>query len=81
MRIDYRDGTIPVVTTAERPIFGHASSARAPSRCGSARQDGAGNYVVAYRTVKIKAPPKKKGKGKKKQEEGAGAADTDAGDA
>ena len=41
--------------------------ARAPSRCGSARQDGAGNYVVAYRTVKIKAPPRRRRRARRRR--------------
>ena len=64
VRIDYRDGTIPVVTTAERPIFSHFFR-KGTFKVRISAQDGAGNYVVAYRTVKIKAPPKKKKKGKK----------------
>ena len=67
VRIDYRDGTIPVVTTTERPIFGHAYFRKGTFKVRFSAQDGAGNYVVAYRTVKIKAPPKKSKKKKSKK--------------
>jgi hypothetical protein len=68
VRIDYRDGTVPVVTTTERPIFSHFFARRGTYKVRISTQDGAGNYLVAYRTVKVKAPPKKKkGKGKKKR--------------
>ena len=67
VRIDYRDGTFPVVTPTERPIFSHVFVRKGTFKVRISAQDGAGNYVVGYRTIKVKAPPKKKKKGKKKK--------------
>lgn len=64
VRIDYRDGTPAVITPAERPIFSHAFSRKGTYSVRISATDGAGNVVVGYRKVLVKAP-KKKGTKKK----------------
>lgn len=59
VRIDYRDGTLPVITGAERPIFSHSFARKGTFIVRISATDAAGNAVVAYRTVKVKAPKKK----------------------
>ncbi len=72
VRIDYRDGTLPVLTPAERPIFSHIFARKGTYSVRISATDGAGNFVVAYRSLKIKAPKKKsktKQRGKRSPDE------------
>ena len=64
VRIDYRDGTPAVLTPTERPIFRHVFSRKGKYSVRISATDGAGNFVVGYRKIQVKAP-KKKGKKKK----------------
>ena len=68
VRIDYRDGTRPVTTPAERPIFSHNFARKGTYSVRISATDGAGNAVVGYRKLVIKAPKKNK-KGKKEKAE------------
>jgi hypothetical protein len=68
VRIDYRDGTRPVKTTTERPVFSHVFARKGTFSVRISATDGAGNFVVGYRKVTIKAPKKKKKKGSKDKE-------------
>ncbi len=67
VRIDFRDRTLPRTVKIQRPTFKHVFVRKGTYKVRISATDGAGNFVVLYRTIKVKAPPKKKKKGKKKK--------------